>query len=139
MNKKITNQILSDGKSMVSEKIWLKSVKSLQKSLTKNTEKLINKAITNIAPLIKIKQLSQKRKRSRLKEFPFIVNNHSRSLLALKSLINKTGNKTNTQTYKKLTNELINAANNVGGSINNNKNLYEYAFMKKKYFYYRWF
>lgn len=139
MNKRITNQILSDGNSIVSEKIWLKSVKLLQKSLTKNTEKLINKAITNIAPLIKMKQLSQKRKRSRLKEFPFIVNNHSRSLLALKSLINKTGNKTNTQTYKKLTNELINTANNIGGSINNNKNLYEYAFVKKKYFYYRWF
>ena len=39
--------------------------------------------------------------------------------------------------YQKLVNELVTVANKSGMSINTRKSLYEYAFLKKKYFYYR--
>ena len=139
MNKKIINQLLLNGKITISEKIWLKSVKFFYKSFVKNHKKVINQVIIKITPLLKVKQLKQKRKRSQLKEFPYIVNKKNRISLALKFFLNKTKTKNEIKTHKKLVAELLAVANNSGLSINKKKSLYEYAFIKKKYFYYRWF
>ena len=72
-----------------------------------------------------------------LKEFPYIVKKESRISLALKTFLNKTKKKKEIRMHQKLVNELVNVANKSGVSINKRKNLYEYAFLKKKYFYYR--
>jgi ribosomal protein S7 len=64
MNKKIITQLLSKGKMTISEKIWLSSIKTYYKSFTKNQKKLINKALVNVAPLLKTKQLKQKKKKN---------------------------------------------------------------------------
>jgi ribosomal protein S7 len=70
MNKKIITQLLSKGKMTISEKIWLSSIKTYYKSFTKNQKKLINKALVNVAPLLKTKQLKQKKKKKcHLKSF----------------------------------------------------------------------
>ena len=139
MDKKIINRLLLDGKSTVSEKIWLKSLKLFYKSFAKSHKKAINRALINVTPLLKVKQLKQKKKRAQLKEFPYIVNNKSRITLALKFFLTKTRNKKETKMYEKLVTELITVANRSGVSVNKKKSLYEYAFLKKKYFYYRWF
>lgn len=139
MNKNLISQLLKNGKTTTSEKIWLKSLKFFYKSLTKNPKKVINKAITIVTPFLKVKQLKQKRKRFQLKEFPFIINEKNRISLALKSIINKTGKNTNVKTYKKLINELLLTASNSGNLVNVKRESYAYAFVKKKYFYYRWF
>jgi len=139
MNKKIINQLLLDGKSATSEKIWLKSIKFFDKSFVRDYKKLINKALTNTTPLLKVKQLKQKKRRSQLKEFPYIVKDTNRISLALKFFLSKTKNKNEIKMYRKLVNELVAAANNSGVSTNKRKSLYEYAYLKKKFFYYRWF
>lgn len=131
--------MLIDGKSTVSEKIWLKSLKFFYKSFVKSHKKAINRALINITPLLRVKQLKQKRKRAQLKEFPYIVNNKNRITLALKFFLTKTRNKKETKMYAKFVTDLITVANRSGVSINKKKSLYEYAFLKKKYFYYRWF
>ena len=139
MNKKIINQLLVNGKTITSEKNWLKSIKFFYKSFVKNPKKLLNRAIINITPLLNVKQLKQKRKRSQSKEFPYVVNNKNRIAIALSFFLNKTKSKHETKTYKKLIIELVPIANNTGVHISKKKSLYEYAFVKKKYFYYRWF
>lgn len=99
----------------------------------------MNRAIINITPLINVKQLKQKKKRYQIKEFPYINSNKNRISTALNFFLNRTKRKSETKAYKKLIIELIPIANNVGAHINKKKSLYEYAFVKKKYFYYRWF
>ena len=139
MNKKIINQLVLNGKTAVSEKIWLKSVKFFYKSFVKNHKKCINQALVSITPLIKVKQLKQKSKRSQLKEFPYIVNSQTRISLALKFFLSKKKGKSETRLHKKLVAELLAIINNSGVNLTKKKNLYEYAFVKKKYFFYRWF
>lgn len=139
MNKKIINQLLLKGKITISEKIWLKTLKGFYKSFTKNDKKFINKALINIAPFLKTKQLRQKKRRLSIKEFPYVIENKNRISLALKFFLDKTKQKTEIKIHKKLTDELVAAAKNIGTNIQKKKNLYEYAFVKKKYFYYRWF
>lgn len=84
-----------------------------------------------------MKQLNQKKRRSQAKEFPYIVKSGNRIPLALKFFLNKTKGKNEIEMHKKLITELIAMANNLGANITNKKNSYEYAFIKKKYFYYR--
>ncbi len=139
MNKKIINQLLLKGKMTISEKIWLKTLKGFYKSFTKNHKKFINKALINITPFLKTKQLRQKKRKLTIKEFPYVIENKNRISLALNFFLNKTKKKTETKIHKKLIDELVAAAKNIGTNINRKKNLYEYAFVKKKYFYYRWF
>ena len=117
----------------------MKSLKLFYKSFVKNHKKVITRAIINITPILKVKQLQKKKKRSQLKEFPYIVNNKKRISLALKFLLNKTKNKNEIKMCQKLFTDLLATANKSGVSINKKKSLYEYAFIKKKYFYYRWF
>jgi len=95
--------------------------------------------LTNIAPLLKTKQLTQNKKRFSVKEFPYIIKNKKRISEALKFFFNKAKQKTQIKTHKELTNELIAAAKSTGISLSKKKSLYEYAFVKKKYFYFRWF
>ena len=139
MNKQIIRQLLTDGKNSISEKIWLKSLKLFYKLYAKNHTKVIARAVINTTPLIKVKQLKQKRKRSQLREFPYIVNKKSWIPSALKLLLSKTKKEKEVKMYQKLVTELVNATKKSGGSITKRKNLYEYAFLKKKYFFYRWF
>jgi len=139
MNKKIINQLLLDGKSSISERIWLKSIKLFDKSFAKDHKKTVNRALVNVTPLLKVKQLKQKKKRSQIKEFPFVTNNKNRISLALKFFLNRTKNKKEIKTYKMLMTELLAVANNSGKYTNKKRDLYEYAYLKKKYFYYRWF
>ena len=139
MNNKITNRLLFNGKKTLSEKIWLKTVKRFNKSLDKDYTKLINRALVNMAFLLKIKELKQKKRRVQLKEFPYIVPNKNRISLALKFFLDKKKNKNEVQTYKRLVTDLLAVANKSVNSTNKRKQVYEYAYLKKKYFYYRWF
>lgn len=139
MNKKIVNQLLVKGKSAISEKIWLKTLKLFFKSFVKNHKKVINRALINVAPFVKVKQLQKKKRQLQLKEFPYIVNNRKRITSALKFFLNKTKDKSEIKTCKKLFTNLLTVTNKSGIIINRKKNLYEHAFIKKKYFYYRWF
>lgn len=88
---------------------------------------------------MKVKQLKQKRKRSQLKEFPYIIKKQTRVSLALKFFLDKTTNKSEIKTHQKLLTDLVATATKSGANITKRKSLYEYAFTKKKYFYYRWF
>ena len=133
------NQLLIDGKSTVSEKIWLKTLKLFDKSFVRNNKKAVNRAIVNLTPLLKVKQLKQKRRQTQLKEFPYIVKDESRIPLALKFFLTKTKNKKETKMYERLVTELVTVASKSGVNVTKKKSLYEYAFLKKKYFYYRWF
>ncbi len=128
-----------NGKSTISEKIWLKSLKFFYKSFVKNHKKAVNRALIHVTPLLKVKQLQQKRKRSQLKEFPYIVKDKVRISFALKFFLNKTKGKSEIKMHQKLVNELVTVANKSGIGVSKKKSVYEYAFIKKKYFYYRWF
>lgn len=117
----------------------MKSIKFFDKSFIKDHKNLTNRAIVNVTPLLKIKQLKQKSKRLQIKEFPFITNNKNRISLAIKFFLKKTKSKKETKMYKMLVTELLAVATNSGKHMNKKKDLYEYAYLKKKYFYYRWF
>jgi len=134
MNKKIINQLLLKGKSTTSEKIWLKSIKFFYKLFSKNHKEFINRAFINITPLLKVKQLKQKSKRSQLKEFPYIVKDANRISSTLKFFLTKTNNKDEKKMHKKFINELLLATKNTGANISKKKAYMNMLLLKKNIF-----
>ena len=137
MHKAIVQQFLRNGKTATSEKIILKGVKLLQKTLRKDYKKIIKIAVINLTSLIRIKQL--KRKQFRLKEFPYITANKIRTTLALKHLFWNLPKRTNTKIENNLMREFVQASQKNTILEEKRKNIYEYSFLKKKYSHYRWF
>jgi len=131
---KIQNSLMSSGKKSICEKLLLKTTKSLQKSSNKNHASLIKLAVINNAPSIKIKKI--KRKRKKLKEFPFIPSKKTRTFFALKFILTYS-KKISTNFYVQIEKGILKGSEN---SQNNKhkENDQEQALKLKKYSHYRW-
>ena len=133
--KNIYNTIMKNGKKRVSEKILLKVLKELQKT-PKNSQNVFKLSVLNSSPVIFLKQI--KRKRKKIKEFPFILNSKLRVSYGLKNLIKVSRNEKKSF-YKNLKAEVLNSSNKIGKSFNYKIETHQKAFSKKKFSNYRWF
>jgi len=95
---------------------------------------VFNRALINLMPLLKVKQLKQKRKRLQLKEFPYIINVKSRISIALKFFLNRKKSKKDTKTSQRFVGELVAVANKSGISISKKKKFVRIRLYKKKIF-----
>ena len=145
LETKISNHLMFNGKKKTSEKIFLKSSKLIQKSITKNQKDLIKLAFINVSPIVKLKQelkKKTKRKKQNAKEFPYIIKKHNRIFLAIKSILKNSNNKEykTSSFYVTLKQIILLNSQNKGNLIDNKYNSYESALKKKKYIYikYRW-
>jgi ribosomal protein S7 len=134
---KITNRLLINGKKQISEKIFQKSLKLIQKNQKKKSfSNIIKIALINSAPSLYLKQI--KRKPTTQIEFPFLLTNDLKIFYSSKFIVNSSKKKNNFF-YKNFSLELLNSAQNIGESVKKKKELHKLSFQKKKYTNYRWF
>lgn len=132
------NRIMINGNKTTSEKILLKSLKLIQKTqLSKSFEKIVLLSLINNSPIVNIKNI--KRKRKRTIEFPFLLRPELRLSYGIKFLLQHSKNRTEKTFYSNLKLELINSAKKTSLSFKHKKDLYKNAFLKKKFTTYRWF
>lgn len=129
----ITNLTLL-GKKELSEKIFSKTIKKIQKRCTKNHKNLIESLIQTIAPIIKIKQV--KRRKKQFIELPYITNPPLRFIQAIKNIIKNSRKQFSKHFCNKLTQEFTLSIKNTN---EDKKILHEYAFKTKKFANFRWF
>ena len=86
IKNKFVNHLFFNGKKVIAEKILLKSTKYLQKSSTKNSINLFKLSILNLLPILRINQISQKKKRGQKSKriSSFILNESNRISRAIK-------------------------------------------------------
>ena len=123
------NQLMSGGNKWKSEKIFLKTLKIIQKSQKLQSNVLLKFAIINSSPYFDIKQVQKKKKKSI--EFPFLLNETLRISYSIKNIV-KFRN-------KNLYVQLLDSVENQGAGVNLKTNLHKEAFLKKKVSNYRWF
>lgn len=145
LKTKIYNHLMINGNKKTCEKIFLKSSKLIQKSITKNQKDLIKLALINVSPIVKLKQelkKKTKRKKQNTREFPYIIKKHNRIFLAIKSILKNSSNKEfeSSNFYVILKQVIISNSQNKSNLIDSKYNSYESALKKKKYIYikYRW-
>ena len=134
----ICNHIMVNGNKQTSEKLFLKSVKNVQK--TENKKKLkdiLKTSVINSSPVVFLKHI--KRKRRRTVEFPFLLVSKSRVSYGLKFILNNCRKSRTNSFYKKFNTELINSSKFSGLSLKKKNSLHQESFAKKKFANYRWF
>lgn len=138
LKAKIFNHLMINGKKKTCEKNFLKSFKLLQKTVKKNHKNICKLAITNSAPIIQIKEI-KKKKRKTTKEFPFTLNEKNRISSAIKYILSILKQKSKTNIHSQLKQEILLSSQNQSETIKKKKTLQDYALTKKKYSHYRWF
>ena len=130
------NVLMNNGQKKTSEKILLKSLKSLQRLNKKESKKIIQQSITDLALVFKTKnQITKRGKRKILKNINTILINEDvrmiSSLKLLKSSILLNNN--NLKFYQKLTQEILLTVVDSSKSFEKKKELQKQLFLNKRY------
>ena len=133
---KIVNVFMKNGKKYTCEKILLKSSKLLQKSSKKNFQNLVQLAVINTTSAFKLnEQVMKKGKRKSKKITPsFIIKDSLRIMTALKFIKNTVQkNKSSTNFYKNLANEILASSSLKSQSIDQKTKLQTQILLNKRY------
>ena len=104
-----------NGNKRISEKIFFKTLKTIQKTESKKDfESILKFSLINSAPLIYVKNI--KRRRKRTIEFPFLLNSKLKVSYAIKFLVSNSLKKKTGPFFKSLNSELINSSKKTGMS-----------------------
>lgn len=125
---KFINQLMLGGNKWKSEKMLLNIFKKVQKLKKFQINLVLKFVVINNSPYFNIKQVQKKRKK--IIEFPFLLNNDLRIFYGIKNIVNN---------KKKLHIDLLNSVNNKGVSVDLKKKIHKDSFIKKKLANYRWF
>jgi ribosomal protein S7 len=139
---KLLNHLTTNGNKETCEKTFLKSSKSLQKSLLKDYQELIKIGVINASPTINVKQVKLKKgKKKNVKEYPFVLDSKNRISLAIKLILDTVKRKENKPLYlyTNLKQEIIASSQNNSNTIKKKDDLQKNTLLKKQYAYYRWF
>lgn len=138
LKNKIYNYIMLKGFKNISEILFLKSIKKVQKNFKKNHKYILKLLIVKNSPIIFLKKIKQKRRISR--EFPYILSKKIRIFLSFKNFFMYIKKRLKRNFYEKFYIEIISYLKDKNSDIiKEKKKLYNYAFTKKKYSKYRWF
>lgn len=139
LKKKLINHIMRNGEKKTSEKILLKSIKTLQKESNKDSKKLIKVSIINSIPTFKMyRSVSNKNKKIKsVKETPiFIKKSQARTSLAFKFMLSSIKKHKMGCFSNKLTKEILATAEGKGKAIQLKDELQKNVFLKKRLFKY---
>ena len=130
LKKNIHNHLMVSGNKHICENKFLKTLKILQKKNKKNNREIIKMAVVNSAPIIQLRQI-KKRKRKSIREFPYVLKEKNRISLGIKSIVKIPS------TY--LFKEILTFANKKNELLKSKEAKHKLALSKKKYIFFRWF
>jgi len=137
LKNKLFNKLLKKGVKTHPEKILKTCVKQLQRKSKKKHLEILKKSLINSSPVLAIKQI--KRRKKKVKEFPFILKKNLRLFFGLKFLLSSLKLNKNNSFSSNFSDEILLTSLNKSNTVKLKKDLYEQSFQKKKYANFRWF
>jgi small subunit ribosomal protein S7 len=132
---KFVNSMMWGGKKSTAQKIFYSSLERLQQKGGDEPLKLFTKAVENCKPLLEVKT---RRVGGANYQVPVEVNADRRTSLAIRWLISYSRGRGEKGMIDKLTNELLDAANNRGTAIKKKEDVHRMAEANKAFAHYRW-
>ena len=123
------------GKKSVAQGIFYESLQKLQEKGGDEALKLFKKAVENCKPVLEVKT---RRVGGANYQVPVEVNPDRRTSLAIRWLITYSRARGEKGMVDKLTNELLDAANNRGAAIKKKEDVHRMAEANKAFAHYRW-
>lgn len=131
LKEKMYNHLMSEGNKSTCEKVIFKNIKLLQKTSKKNHTDLIKLAVINSSPVIQLRQI-RKKKRKSIKEFPYVLKKQNRISLGVKMIVK---NNETTSFYE----EILLFSKKRSEVLKIKETKQELALTTKKNIFFRWF
>src|SRR5438309_9826233 len=132
---KFVNAMMWGGKKSTAQGIFYESMSQLQQKGGDEAIKLFKKAVENTKPLLEVKS---RRVGGANYQVPIEVNADRRTSLAIRWLITYSRGRGEKGMVDKLSNELLDAANNRGAAIKKKEDVHRMAEANKAFAHYRW-
>jgi small subunit ribosomal protein S7 len=132
---KFVNCMMWQGKKSTAQGLFYKSMTKLQEKGGDEALKLFKKAVENVKPVLEVKT---RRVGGANYQVPVEVNADRRTSLAIRWLLTYGRGRSEKGMVDKLTNELLDAANNRGAAIKKKEDVHRMAEANKAFAHYRW-
>lgn len=132
---KLINQIMNDGKRGTAEKILYQAFDIVKEKTNEEPMDLFNKAMENIKPALEVKS---RRVGGSNVQVPLEVSSARSQALALRWLVNYSRLRNGKGMAINLANEIMDAANGIGGAVKKREDTHKMAEANKAFAHYRW-
>jgi small subunit ribosomal protein S7 len=132
---KFVNSMMWDGKKSTAQGIFYTAMKKLEERGGDEALKLFKKAVENCKPVLEVKT---RRVGGANYQVPVEVNADRRTSLAIRWILTYSRSRGEKGMVDKLSNELLDAANNRGASIKKKEDVHRMAEANKAFAHYRW-
>ncbi len=132
---KLINQIMQDGKKGTAEKILYQAFDIVKEKTNQEPMEVYEKALENIKPLLEVKS---RRVGGSNVQVPIEVDDDRSQALALRWIVNYAKTRNGRSMAENLANEIMDAANGVGGAVKKRDDVHKMAEANKAFAHYRW-
>ena len=132
---KVINQIMVDGKKAIAEGIVYGSFDIIKEKLGVEPDQYFLQALENLKPLLETKA---RRVGGSNYQVPIEVRPDRRQTLGLRWLVNYSKSRSGRGMANKLANEIMDAANGVGGAVKKREDTHKMAEANKAFAHYSW-
>ncbi len=132
---KLINQIMQDGKKGTAEKILYEAFDMIKEKTGQDPMEVYAKALENIKPILEVKS---RRVGGSNVQVPVEVTDERSQALALRWLVNYAKTRNGRGMANNLAQEIMDAANGVGGAVKKRDDVHKMAEANKAFAHYRW-
>jgi len=132
---KLINQIMLDGKKGTAEKILYQAFDIIKEKTNEEPMDVYAKALENVKPLLEVKS---RRVGGSNVQVPIEVNDDRSQALALRWIVNYAKTRNGKSMAENMANEIMDAANGVGGAVKKRDDVHKMAEANKAFAHYRW-
>ena len=132
---KLINAVMLDGKKGTAENIIYDAFDQIKEKTGKNPVEVFEAAMENIMPLLEVKS---RRVGGSNYQVPIEVRPDRRQTLGLRWLVQYSKYRSGRGMANKLANEIMDAANGVGGAVKKREDTHKMAEANKAFAHYRW-
>ena len=132
---KLINQIMNDGKKGTAERILYEAFDIIKEKTGEEPMEVYQKALENIKPLLEVKS---RRVGGSNVQVPIEVNDDRSQALALRWIVNYAKSRNGKGMAINLANEIMDAANGVGGAVKKREDTHKMAEANKAFAHFRW-
>ena len=132
---KLINQIMQDGKKGTAERILYEAFEMIKEKTGQEPMEVYEKALENVKPLLEVKS---RRVGGSNVQVPIEVTDERSQALALRWIVNYAKSRNGKGMAMNLAQELMDAANGVGGAVKKREDTHKMAEANKAFAHYRW-
>ncbi len=132
---KVINQMMRRGKKSLAESIFYDAMQLIEKQVGEDPMKILKKALDNVKPILETKS---RRVGGSTYQVPIEVSLRRRTSLGIRWIVNYSRERGEKLMAVRLSNEVLDAANNRGNAVRKKEDIRRMAEANKAFAHYRW-